>query len=181
MRRVLNIVIVSFGLLLLAGCASHTKNPAGITDANNMQGTAATIQAQGYGEMGDVSELNSLKKDVGPHYGVLAARSFYFLFDKNNVNPKDIPIIKAHARYLLKNPRAKVLLEGNTDSRGSREYNVALGQRRANAVKNILRMQGVSNRQIRTISYGAEKPVALGRTESAYRLNRRVDLRYEAK
>jgi peptidoglycan-associated lipoprotein len=71
------------------------------------------------------------------------------------------------------------VIEGNTDLRGSREYNIALGQRRANAVKSILRMQGVPNKQIRTVSYGAEKPIAFGHTEAAYRLNRRDDLRYE--
>ena len=79
----------------------------------------------------------------------------------------------------MQHPEKHVAIEGNTDIRGSREYNIALGQRRANAVQNILRIQGVQASQIRTVSYGAEKPIAYGNTEAAYSLNRRDDLRYE--
>jgi peptidoglycan-associated lipoprotein len=170
-KKILSIVI---GILLLAGCSSmHSGQQA------NIQGTAAMMQTQGLGAADDLSALQSLQNDPGPHYGVLVNRSFYFAFDRYDVNPKDYPIIKAHAVYLLQHPQKRVVIEGNTDLRGSREYNIALGQRRANAVKSILRMQGVPNKQIRTVSYGAEKPIAFGHTEAAYRLNRRDDLRYE--
>ncbi len=173
MKKFFYVLVAS---LLLFGCASHR---AGITGAASSQGTAATVQAYGLGKVDDISVLNSLQNDSGPHAGILAVRSFYFAFDRYDVDSIDYPIIKAHAQYLLQHPAKRVVIEGNTDVLGSREYNVALGQRRANAVKNLLRMQGVPGNQIRTVSYGAEKPIAYGRTEEAYRLNRRDDLRYE--
>jgi peptidoglycan-associated lipoprotein len=170
MKKIFYILVAS---LLLFGCASHHAGMA------SSQGTAATVQASGLGKVDDISALSSLQNDPGPHAGILAARSFYFGFDRYDVDQIDYPIIKAHAQYLLQHPEKHVVIEGDTDVRGSREYNIALGQRRANAVKNLLRTQGVPGDQIRTVSYGAEKPIAYGHTEEAYRLNRRDDLRYE--
>jgi len=162
--------------ILLFGCAHQM----GSISNGSTQGTAATVQTQGLGEVNDLAALRSLQNDAGPHNGILAVRSFYFAFDRYNVAPQDYAIIQAHARYLLQHPQKHVVIEGNTDIRGSREYNIALGQRRANAVESILRMQGVPKNQVRTVSYGAEKPIAYGNTEVAYSLNRRDDLRYES-
>ena len=161
--------------LLLFGCASHF----GSIEAGSAQGTAFVVQANGLGEVNDLQALKSLQNDHGPHNGILAVRSFYFAFNCYDVDSQDLPIIHAHAQYLLQHPEKHVVIEGNTDIRGSREYNIALGQRRANVVQHILRMQGVQANQIRTVSYGAEKPIAYGNTEAAYSLNRRDDLRYE--
>ena len=83
-------------------------------------------------------------------------------------------------RFLQQHPSAHVLLEGNTDERGSREYNIALGERRANAVIDIFRLAGVKPQQIRVVSYGQEKPAAMGHNEESWRLNRRVELSFEA-
>ena len=96
-----------------------------------------------------------------------------------NPEPQSMEVIHAYAAYLLKNPEAKVRLSGSTDARGSREYNIALGERRANAVADVLKMDGVPAPQIDVVSYGKERPVALGANESAYCQNRRVDLRFE--
>jgi len=177
MKRVFYLSCICVFSLLLFGCASH--HLASVSDAS-AQGTAATVQTQGLGEVNDLQALRSLQNDPGPHTGILAVRSFYFAFDRYNVNSKDYAIIRAHAQYLLQHPEKHVVIEGNTDVRGSREYNIALGQRRANAVKSMLRMQGVPKKQVRTVSYGAEKPIAYGDTETAYSLNRRDDLRYES-
>ena len=171
MKKIFCIVCICF---LLFGCASHCGSIA----ASSAQGTAATVQANGLGAVNDLQALKDLQTDPGPHNGILAVRSFYFGFDRYDVDSQDLPIIRAHAQYLLQHPKKHVVIEGDTDIRGSREYNVALGQRRANSVQNILRMQGVQDSQIRTVSYGAEKPIAYGNTEVAYSLNRRDDLHY---
>jgi len=96
-----------------------------------------------------------------------------------NPQPQSMEVIHAYAAYLLQHPGTKVRLEGNTDARGSREYNVALGERRGNSVADVLKMDGVSAQQIDVISYGKERPAALGTSESAYCQNRRVEIKFE--
>lgn len=177
MKKILNnLLFLCLGTLFLFGCSSMHHGSGAYVGG----GTAAMIQSQGLGQIDDLNAMTSLANDPGPHHGILATRSFYFAFDRYDINPKDIPIIRAHANYLLQHPSKSVVVEGNTDLRGSREYNIALGQRRANALRNILRMQGVPNKQIRAVSFGSEKPIAYGHTEDAYQLNRRDDLRYES-
>jgi len=176
MKKILSVLIICCGVLLLTSCASRSGGPAEVTDANALYNGSSDSSVQTAG-LGNTDNLIATKK--GPHNGILAKRSLYFDFDSNVVRSDDVTTVKAHGNYLLNHTNEKVVLEGNTDSRGSREYNIALGQRRADAVKNILRMQGVPNRQVRTLSYGAEKPVALGHTEDDYQLNRRVDIVYE--
>ena len=110
--------------------------------------------------------------------GILAKRSVYFAFDMATVKDADKPILQAHAQYLREHIYRKVLLEGNCDERGSDEYNLALGQRRADSVKKILLLSGVSGSQIDTVSYGEEKPNAIGHDEASWAQNRRTDLHY---
>lgn len=176
MNRLVRLCLFSLLALGLAACASRQGPPADITDANLSGDSAGHVKMKGLNN--DYAMLDS---DVGPHTGLLATRSFYFPFDSSTVDSQDLPVIKAHGQYLVEHPSAHVLVEGNTDVRGSREYNMALGQRRANSVANILRMEGASSDQVRTVSFGAEKPIALGHTEEDYRLNRRSDILYTAK
>ena len=176
MRKILSVLIICCGFFLLASCASRSGGPADVTDANGLYSGSGDSGVQTAG-LGNTDNLIATQK--GTHNGILAKRSLYFDFDSNVVRSDDVATVKAHGKYLLTHPQSKVVLEGNTDSRGSREYNIALGQRRADSVKSILRMQGVSNKQVRSLSYGAEKPVALGHNESDYQLNRRVDIVYE--
>lgn len=174
MRKLSKLLLVSAAVLSLAACASRMGSPADITDANQLLDNQAKAK-------GVDSDFYLLDSDVGPHDGLLATRSYYFAFNSNEVNAQDLPAIKAHAQYLLDHKSAKILLEGNADVRGSREYNMALGQRRADAVANIIRMAGVPTSQVKTVSFGSEKPIALGETEADYQKNRRVDLLYTAK
>jgi peptidoglycan-associated lipoprotein len=106
---------------------------------------------------------------------------FYFDFNKSDVQDQDLACIKVQANYLNAHPEAKVILEGYTDPRGSREYNVALGQRRADAVDAVLSQAGVNASQLRTVSYGAEKLASEGHTDADYALDRRVSLDYVQK
>jgi peptidoglycan-associated lipoprotein len=107
---------------------------------------------------------------------VPSAHSVYFDFDKSEIKPEGQAVISSWAQYLSANPTVKVRLEGNTDERGTREYNIGLGERRANAVGAALQSQGVSASQLSTVSYGKERPVALGHDESAWSQNRRTDI-----
>jgi len=112
---------------------------------------------------------------------ILAKRSVYYPFDVSVVQAADKPIVEAHAKYLSTHASRKVRLEGNCDERGSDEYNLALGQRRADGVKKLLLVAGVKDSQIETASYGEEKPKATGHDEASWAQNRRTDLNYNAK
>jgi peptidoglycan-associated lipoprotein len=105
-----------------------------------------------------------------------AKNTVYFAYDSSEIQSDYVAIVAAHASYLAKYPAAKIRLEGNTDERGSREYNIGLGERRAQAVRKALMLQGVADAQITTVSYGEERPAAEGHDEAAYSQNRRVVL-----
>jgi peptidoglycan-associated lipoprotein len=109
---------------------------------------------------------------------LLSKRVIYFDFDRAEIKGEFRDIIRAHAEYLSRNSNTRIVLEGHTDERGTREYNMGLGERRANAVRSMMTLQGVSSAQIESVSYGEERPVALGHDEESWRLNRRVEVVY---
>ena len=109
---------------------------------------------------------------------LLAQRSIYYDFNRYDIKDKYIPLIEAHANFLLLHPELKIIIQGNCDDRGSREYNLALGQRRAEGVKRAMSLLGVSDDQMEAVSLGAEKPVAFGQNEEAWAQNRRSDILY---
>ena len=109
---------------------------------------------------------------------ILAKRSVFYDFDKSIIKPEFRPMIEAHAGYLREHGAATVRIEGNCDERGSREYNLALGQRRADSVRKALGLLGVPDRRIETTSWGEEKPRAAGHNEAAWAQNRRSDIIY---
>jgi len=107
-------------------------------------------------------------------------RTIYFDFDVAEVKSEYLSVIAEHGRYLAQNPEGRVRLEGHTDERGTREYNVALGESRAKSVARMLQLQGVNTNQVRAVSYGEELPVEEAHTEEAWNANRRVQIVYEA-
>ena len=109
---------------------------------------------------------------------VSADRIVYFDYDSSEIRAESRPVIEANARTLTGNRRSVTQLEGHTDERGSREYNIALGERRANSVRQYMTALGVSPQQIRVVSYGEERPAAAGQDEQSYALNRRVEIVY---
>ncbi len=155
----------------LGGCASAVKKPAepaaaakpANTSNNGAQTAVAAVQAP-------------VEQNLGPAPNV--PRSVFFAFDKYNVQAKYRPVVEANAQYLTSHPNAHTQLQGNTDARGSREYNLALGQRRADAVMKAMELLGAKPQQMEAISFGKEKPKALGTTEADYAENRRVDIVY---
>lgn len=170
-------------LVIFAGCKSysvdHDINSGNFDKYNSANGKANPSFITT--EDGFKLDKNLAGKDVGPTTGKLSWRSYYFDFSKFNIRPEYVAALNEHARYLLGHPTAKILLEGNADIRGSREYNIILGKKRADAVANFFKMQGIATNRIRALSYGAERPAALGHNELSYQINRRVDLVYEAK
>jgi len=165
---------VAIGLMAVVGCSSSHKS------ANGGVGGTGADSAYGSGAGQDASFTGEDKYDQATTRAPYN-QTYHFDFDKSEVRPEYMASLNAQAQYLVAHPAGRVLIEGNTDSRGSREYNIALGERRAKSVANALMLQGVKKEQIRIVSYGAERPVALGNTEEAYRLNRRANLVYEAK
>jgi peptidoglycan-associated lipoprotein len=163
-------ILLGSCIVALAACSHKKPNQSAIDAANAAYGSDGA-QASGVGsESGFGDEAGGER--------ILSNRVYYFDYDSNMVRDQDKPAISANANYLLAHPRAKVMLEGHTDPRGSREYNIGLGERRAKAVASILTAKGVSPAQIVVISYGAEKLAVAGRSESAYQQDRRVVLVY---
>ena len=109
---------------------------------------------------------------------LLSKRSVYYEYDRYDIKEEYVPIVEAHAKFLMSHSDLKIFVQGNCDDRGSREYNLALGQRRADSVKRAMGLLGVNEKQIETVSFGAEKPVALGQDEESWAKNRRSDIVY---
>ena len=160
--------------LLVAAACSHTETKAPESNAGNTAGNAAASSNAGTATPNSSSGVNgNTTADAGPPKG-----SVYFDFDSNEVKSEFQPVIESEARYLRAHPDAKLRIEGNCDERGSREYNLALGQRRAEAVKHVMSVLGANGGKIETVSFGEEKPVAAGHDEAAWAKNRRDDFRY---
>jgi peptidoglycan-associated lipoprotein len=115
---------------------------------------------------------------AGPQEGLLGQRIVYFDFDRAEIRADQVALVAAHAGYLASHATARVRLEGHTDERGTREYNIGLGERRAQAVRHALLLQGVAEGQVATVSYGAERPAVAGSDEAAWAKNRRVEIVY---
>ena len=124
-------------------------------------------------------QMNKGKAPPKDAKGPLGQRSIYFDYDSNVVKEEYKPIVQAHAKFLQENAGAKVFLQGNTDERGSREYNLALGQKRADSVRKILSVLGIADSQVESVSFGEEKPRKEGHDEESWKENRRADIVYQ--
>ncbi|PIE46170.1 MAG: peptidoglycan-associated lipoprotein [Gammaproteobacteria bacterium] len=190
--------LIAFSALLITGCSTVPPNVdgSGNGQTNDTPGVSSGMDGVYYG--GDGYNPNGAS-NTGynaatngdfynhPGYGKNVAagprsqakdRVIYFAYDSANIDARAEAIVKAHADYLRKYPNTKIVLEGHTDSRGSREYNIALGERRALSVSKRFQTLGVKPKQIRIISYGEENPAVSGYNESAYQRNRRAVIQY---
>jgi peptidoglycan-associated lipoprotein len=171
---------------LLAGCSSggdvrpdETAASAGPSAQDAAAAEAAAAAAAEAARLAAAADAAAVRIDpLDDPRGQLARRVIYFDFDRSDIKPEYLEVLAAHARYLVENPTVRVRLEGHADERGSREYNIGLGDRRAQAVRRILSFQGVASTQQTTVSYGEERPVADGHDEAAWTRNRRVELVY---
>lgn len=160
-------------VFLLAGCTTPTIPDPEPVDTTYGDTGSTTTDGVDDGSWGMGSEIPA--EDLGENL----PNVIYFEFDSSDIRPQDADTVRRHALVLADNPNARVLLEGHADERGSREYNIGLGERRAQSVRRALMFQGARTNQIRTVSFGEERPAAMGSNEAAYAQNRRVEIRYE--
>ncbi|MBX9706262.1 MAG: OmpA family protein, partial [Gammaproteobacteria bacterium] len=163
LRKLVKMTAIGFAILGLAACASNN----GMSDSDTDASGAALGPEFGFQSPAGLSDADLLKRT-----------SYYFNFNSVALVQTNLAAVEAQGRYLSKHSDQVVLLEGNADIRGSREYNIGLGWRRDLSVAQVLMLNGVAKSQIHMVSYGAEKPVALGNTALDYAKNRRVDIVY---
>ncbi|MDB5798110.1 MAG: pal [Paucimonas sp.] len=177
MRRFATSVMVFSMAALLTACASSVK----LDDKPPVEErTGKAPASQGAVDPRTVSTVTApgSSDPLNDPQGILARRSVYFDLDSYSVKDEYRPMVEAHARYLSNNRNRKIVIQGNTDERGGREYNLALGQKRAEAVRRSLSLLGVQENQMEAVSFGKEKPKALGSDEAAWAENRRADIAY---
>jgi len=178
---------ISVLALSVAACGESIKPDAEVAGDDSSTGQNGGATAGGIGDGTGIggSELEGGKlvsydkNAINDVNNVLFEKVVYFAFDSNAVGDDYLELVKHHGKYLSFNTNASVRLEGHADERGTREYNVALAENRAKAVKQIMLYEGAGNDQISIVSYGEEKPVAFGHDDESMSLNRRVEIVYQ--
>jgi len=192
MKNLLSIVLVLSLSIFISACAGRKsvqegvavedRNKTGEGSSGGASGSGTGIGSSGSGSTG-LGSSGGASGSGGALSGVgeddpLSKRTIYFEYDSTTLTPEGRAIVEAHAAYLASNPGLSLTLEGHADERGTREYNLALGESRAKAVKRLMQALGVSDATTQTISYGEERPVALGTGDEGWSLNRRVEILY---
>jgi peptidoglycan-associated lipoprotein len=163
--RFINLLaVLLLSMSMLAGCSALRKHAAASSSAPS---------AQSYGAISPLS-FHPKDRTLAPQND-----TYYFKYDNDEMSAADVAAANVQANYLATHPKSRVRLEGNTDNRGSAEYNISLGWRRAQSVAQRLEMQGVHPDQIKIVSYGKERPAVMGNSAAVYSKNRRVNLVYE--
>ncbi len=171
------LVLSTAAAVLLAACGTTPENQNPATAPGGASSAAPGVSAPG----ASVQPVTAGAVDSDPlkdARNVLSKRTVYFDFDSDAIRPEFAPVVEAHAKYLHDHRTAKMLIQGSADERGSREYNLALGQRRADALRQRLTLLGATSPQIETVSLGEEKPVCMAQTEDCWSKNRRDDMLY---
>lgn len=168
MKQLMKLAVILLSAALLVSCASSHRSKSASTDPKAHTMGAGSVDSYWGDDLATADENQLLDRRV-----------YYFDLDSSSINDNYARSIKAHARYLQDNPKARVRVEGHTDERGSSEYNIALGERRAQAVANMLTANGAENSQVAIVSYGKEKPAERGHDEDAWKYNRRAIIVYE--
>jgi peptidoglycan-associated lipoprotein len=182
MNKVKTLSFLFSAAALLSACSS-TPVTAPPTSLN---GTSATTPGDAAGKTPNATAESSVAAVTLPAYldpksDISTQRSVYFDFDDFSIKQDYAALIERHGKYLVANPALAIKLEGHADERGGSEYNLALGQKRADAAQRALKMYGVKDAQVESVSWGKEKPKAMGHDEAAWSQNRRVDLQYPTK
>jgi len=189
MRKLTTHLIIIAAALAVAGCGGRKavvdETEVEIEAVDTVEGVAGAADGASATALDDggtgAQALDSADDSAGVDGddALLAERVVYFDYDSSALREEAKAVVRAHARNLQQNPASQLILEGHADERGTREYNLALGEDRAKSVADLLQAMGVGGERIQTISYGEERPVALGHDESAWGLNRRVELLYQ--
>lgn len=175
--RVFSVIFVATFVVAACGGRKVIEGDEVVDPPVPVTGTVGSTGLDGDGSL----EGSSLDGSAltGGEVGLSDRRVIYFEYDSSNLTPESEAIVQAHAQYLINSPDTKIILEGHADERGTREYNLSLGEDRAKSVSNLMQVLGVSAGNILTISYGEERPTSLGSDDSAWRLNRRVEILYQ--
>jgi peptidoglycan-associated lipoprotein len=175
LNKLLKSLLIAVPVMTLAACGSTSNTDAENANQSNQTTTVdnSTVEVETVKPEPTAQELLQQKYDALRQNQII-----YFDFDKSTVSGEYVELLQAHADFLVKNPAVKVLVEGHADERGTPDYNIALGERRAQAVAKYLEGLGVSESQISTVSYGEEKPMIKARNEDAFAKNRRAVLVY---
>jgi peptidoglycan-associated lipoprotein len=173
-----NYILILLMAITLMACDENVKPDDESSVDSRDDAQVGAINGEG-GDAGRQLSVSYEASAINDANSVLAGRIIYFDFDSSKVGGDSIELVKHHGKYLSANPNAQLRLEAHTDERGSREYNVALADRRAQSVERLLIFQGASSDQMILISYGEEKAASLGHDEAAWRLNRRAELVYQ--
>ncbi len=176
--RVLMVLSLVFGLAACSG-DKGTKPDEAAGDANKSATTSGADQAGAQGNATTDSAAGNQKLGGSDAGAGGDQRLVHFAFDSDSVDDQNRAIVESNAQYMQANPKLKVSVQGHTDERGTREYNLALGQRRAKAVARMLKVLGIPDNRVTTTSFGEEKPIATGQGESAWAQNRRVEFVYK--
>ena len=173
-------LLALFVVAALAGCKStDTQTPAPVEDRSAAGAAADAANTKGAGATGVTGTAGgAMQPHKDPRNILSQKRSIYFDYDQFVIKDEFRATVEAHAKYLQGNRTLRVTLQGNTDERGTREYNIALGQKRADAVKKLMVLLGATEVQIETVSFGKEKPRREGHDETSWAENRRVDIVY---
>ena len=178
MGKFMKILITMMMVVALSACSSQDvkdDTSAAVEDqTGDASGGSSGVTTSGVDRLGEINGI-AIDQDASPDY----VRTIYFEYDSSEVRSEFIPLINAHAQLLSSDSSRRVVLEGHADERGSREYNIALGERRAISVRRLLLGSGARSDQIRMLSYGEERPAVIGHDENAWSKNRRVEVRYE--
>jgi peptidoglycan-associated lipoprotein len=184
-RNLLMILLAT--TVVMAGCPAKPPKPAAPVTTSvpvtSAPSSTNPIPASSGSQNSGVATVNTDRPAttggaLGPPGALGAQRVIYFDYDSSEIRNEFIDVIAAHGRFLASNATVRVRLEGHSDERGSREYNIALGERRAQTVKRALALQGVQESQVALVSYGEERPAATGSDENAWTKNRRVEIVY---
>lgn len=183
--KAIKLLTIAAAAVVIAGCSGSDTMPASSTTDSGIGGPGAGGANSGGSNASTTGVGGAAGGEFLPFDGALPGDRelienlvLYFEFDSSEIRSEFNSMLAAHGRFLASDPNASVRLEGHADERGSREYNIGLGENRAQAVRQILLLQGVSAAQISTVSYGEERPAAFGSDEESYGLNRRVELVY---
>lgn len=175
MNGLFKTLAIMTAIILLSACTGQeTKDDAAAGVEDGTSGTESSVVTSGADRLGEINGI-PIDQEGSPDY----VRTIYFEYDRSEVRSEFIPVVQAHAELLASDSSKRVVLEGHADERGSREYNIALGERRAISVRRLLVASGAGSNQIRMVSYGEERPAVIGHNEAAWSKNRRVEIRYE--
>lgn len=184
----LNKTILTFlvGITILSACSTTDKKDDGLLGGvkSGKDGATTTQYSDGSSFSGQQFGNNGLGANgLGPEFSdpsnPLSKHTIYFMYDSSQIQQDFISVIAAHSQYLLAHPQQRIILEGHADERGSAEYNIALSEQRGKSVYKLMKLHGVSDRQIEIVSYGEEKPDSDGMNSASWQLNRRVEIAYQ--